>query len=55
MAKGNTIRYTDYFEIKGDVPFEDLDAYNDNKMYLDPHLRGCGRFLGDSHAAIPWL
>ena len=38
MAKGNTIRYTDYFEIKGDVPFEDLDAYNDNKMYLDPHL-----------------
>lgn len=19
------------------------------------HSRGCGRFLGDSHAAIPWL
>lgn len=32
------IRYTDYFKIERNVPFEDLDAYNDNKMFLDPHL-----------------
>ena len=38
MTEQNAIRYTDYFHIKGDIPFEDLDAYNDNKMYLDPHL-----------------
>ncbi|MBS5402085.1 MAG: hypothetical protein KHX65_09235 [Bifidobacterium sp.] len=38
MANGDIIRYADYFEIKGDIPFEDLNVYNDNKMYLDPHL-----------------
>ena len=28
-----------------------LDAFE----RLDEQVGGCGRFLGDSHAAIPWL
>lgn len=33
-----TIHYTEYFGITAkEVPFEDLDAYGDTKLFLDPH------------------
>ena len=31
------------------------DARADEHERAPAVIRGCGRFLGDSHAAIPWL
>ena len=28
---------------------------NQTQVRKNPDVRGCGRFLGDNHAAIPWL
>ena len=36
----------------GDI--HDIQKLNENQV-AGLMIRGCGRFLGDDHAAIPWL